>query len=75
MQQQPNLKAPLTPEVRAYFREIGRRGAAKHSLNQEARLLGVAVRRAKRAFVKKGFSEAAALEKARARLHLQGGRA
>ena len=75
MQQQPNLNAPLPPEVRAYFSTIGRRGAAAHSLSAEARQLGVAVRKLKRAFIGKGYSPEAAHQKARARVHLDGGRA
>lgn len=70
MQQQPNLNAPLPPEVRAYFSSIGRRGAAAHSLSAEARQLGVAVRKLKRAFICKGYSPEAAHQKARARVHL-----
>jgi len=75
MQQQPNLNAPLPPVVRAYFQEIGRRGAATHSLSPEARQLGVAVRKLKRSFIAKGYAPEVARQKARARLHLEGGRA
>ena len=62
---QPDLKAPLPPELRAYLSAIGRRGAAVHSLNDEARQLGVSVRRLKRQ-----FGAESALNMARARLHL-----
>jgi hypothetical protein len=72
MQQQPDLKRPLPPEVRAYLQTIGSRGAAVHSLDQQARQLGVAVRKTKRALMAKGYSPEAALQKARAHLHLGG---
>jgi len=68
-------QAPLPPEVRAYFSSIGRRGAAVHSLDQQARQRGVAVRKLKRAYIGKGYSPEAAHQKARARVHLDGGRA
>ena len=68
--QQPDLKRPLPPEVRAYLQTIGSRGAAVHSLDQQARQLGVAVRKAKRELVKKGYAPAVALQRARAHLHL-----
>ena len=67
---QPDLKAPLPPELRAYLSAIGRRGAAAHSLNDEARQLGVSVRRLKRQFIAKGYGAESALNMARARLHL-----
>jgi hypothetical protein len=70
MQLQPDLKAPLPPELRAYLSAIGRRGAAVHSLNDEARQLGVSVRRLKRQFIAKGYAPESALNMARARLHL-----
>ena len=57
MQLQPDLKAPLPPELRAYLSAIGRRGAAVHSLNDEARQLGVSVRRLKRQFIAKGYGD------------------
>lgn len=67
----PTLGPPHPPpEARAWLQTIGRRGAAVHSLNQEARELGVAVRKVKRALMAKGYSPEAALQKARARLHL-----
>lgn len=73
MQTQPDLKAPLPPELRAYLSTIGRRGAAAHSLSPEARQLGVAVRKLKRSFMIKGYGPEVARQKARARLHLAGG--
>jgi len=75
MQQQPNLERPLPPEVRAYLQTIGTRGAAVHSLDQQARQLGVAVRQLKRGFIAKGYSPEAAHQKARARVHLDSRRA
>ena len=74
MQPSQNIQAPLPLEVRAYFSTIGRKGAAVHSLNQEARQLGVAVRQLKRGFIAKGYSPEAAHQKARARVHLDLGR-
>ena len=67
---QPDLKAPLPPELRAYLSAIGRRGAAVPSLNDEARQLGVSVRRLKRQFIAAGYGAESALNMARARLHL-----
>ena len=70
-QKQAHLgSTPPPPEARAWLQTIGRRGAAVHSLNQEARQLGVAVRRVKRELVKKGYAPAVALQRARAHLHL-----
>jgi len=71
MQIQPDLKAPLSPELRAYFSNIGRKGAATHSLSPAARELGVAVRKLKRTYVSRGYAPEVARQKARARLHLQ----
>ena len=59
--------------VRAYLSEIGRRGAAVHSLTQEARLLGVRVRLLKKNFTSAGFSPSAAHQRARAAMRLNPG--
>ena len=70
MQEQRDLKKQLPIEVTEYMRMIGRRGAAKHSLSDDARRLGVSVRRLKRQFITKGYGADIALTMARARLHL-----
>lgn len=65
------MQAQASLEIRAYMSEIGRRGAAVHQLTQEARMLGVFVRREKRIFIAKGYDPEIALSKARGVLMLR----
>lgn len=73
MQEQANLVKTQHDPVRAYLSEIGRRGAAVHKLTQEARLLGVRVRLAKKSYQAQGYSPAAAHMRARKNFRISPG--